>query len=380
MALPTPSQLGLSKSSLGNLKCSLCSGFLSVPPICFAGHKYTCGRCSSTGNRVTIYEELAKYMIFPCIHEKCNVQVPWGQVENHELACPHKEIRCPFGSCKTYFKVKTVIQHVEDCHKICLHTNELTIPRRLRDIPLKNFNADRKVFLLVKNNVPFIGMAYINCTLNNKKAIKGYELAFGVYSFKNNVGSMTDATYQVELMVKNSNQDVNYIWEYQEIKLFNEKLHCFDCFTGNCKLPHHSNDKKNFLTSRLDNIDKVGDMNVTYTIKIETKKRPQEKLLPHSSGKQTEVYKVICSFCRDIMCAPIFVCGCGQSLCCSSCKHKSLSCPFCREKLGQTRNLVVEKITEVLQISCQNIAKGCKYTGTVKSTKQHIINCKYNFL
>ncbi|CAG9820594.1 unnamed protein product [Phaedon cochleariae] len=116
---PTPvsaavSQIGLSKESLKHLKCGTCEGFLSVPPITMEKEgNYACGRCNSSGTRVLIYEELAKYMVFPLCRQTIS------DTRNLVLEEIAETVRTPCQNadkgCKYSGSVKSTKQHLMDC-------------------------------------------------------------------------------------------------------------------------------------------------------------------------------------------------------------------------------------------------------------------------
>ncbi|KAJ8948899.1 hypothetical protein NQ314_008333 [Rhamnusium bicolor] len=116
-------QLALPKDAINYNKCSLCQKLLSVPPIMTASsekNQYVCGRCKDvkceTYTRNTLFENIARYLSFPCTYENCTEIIPWGLVELHEEECTHRKIRCPiyYQECDEEIEITKLKSHFEE--------------------------------------------------------------------------------------------------------------------------------------------------------------------------------------------------------------------------------------------------------------------------
>lgn len=67
------------------LRCDLCHGYLSVPPISSHEDKVSCGRCNPGWPRNIVYEQLAQFAVFPCTY--CQRTMPWDEIPAHEERC-----------------------------------------------------------------------------------------------------------------------------------------------------------------------------------------------------------------------------------------------------------------------------------------------------
>ncbi|CAH1987131.1 unnamed protein product [Acanthoscelides obtectus] len=367
--------VGLNREELTKLKCSQCQLYLSLPPIVHKNGKWYCGRCKVAGIRNDIYEELAKYMCFPCVHETCKLQLQWGQVANHELACPHKVILCPFINCKEKYKNKEFLAHFSKTHASNLFfTNELRAGRRFRHLSFNQFGTDRRVYAITYENLNYLVMVYLDAEKHPKTNTVGiYNFSFGVYSVQ---AKSKKKCYEVDIqIIWDSGIITNYNIKDQQILQFNDRIHCLKCIQGICSLEFHENKKNNFLPTKLAKLKNLGDMEVQFRVAIVNATEPQ--IVSNNKGKDNHS-DLKCSKCRDYMCSPIYVCSLNHSFC-ISCKRRITSCNTCKTVILDTRNADLEYIAEKTEIPCHNKGKGCNYVGIIRRTKQHQFDCKYNF-
>lgn len=105
----------LPKAAIDELKCINCSLYISFGPV-------TCGRCpNEAGEPVAIYENVARFINFPCIDAQgCERKFPFGEeMKTHEACCPYKQNMCPMGSCRNCeFRgsSKTMLKHLVLAH------------------------------------------------------------------------------------------------------------------------------------------------------------------------------------------------------------------------------------------------------------------------
>lgn len=367
----------LMKNHLLNLHCNNCKKILSVGPIRLNNGIYTCGRCSSLfGEHVTIYEELAKFMSFPCTNDLCPAQLKWGEVSNHERNCPYKLMDCPKPNCKLCYNVSDAYQHFTTIHKELVYEQDLQIKRTLRDIPLENFNRDRGAYLLCHENQSYVVMVFGTCKEDRYEPgyIGSYSYSFGVfYLYKN---EKTKTHYDLTVKITDD-QDIHttYSWKNQEIREYTNE-NCLGCLDKNC-YKGHTNKPKKFLWNQINNILNDGcHYVIKYSVKLVNNKSNIQTA--PSSVNSTLSSKLECPICYEYLCAPIYICANGHSVC-SKCRKKIRTCPLCQAIIGNSRNYSLEEISETLEVCCANAIKGCTFIGKVKNTKQHTLsNCPFN--
>lgn len=368
-------QLALMKNNMSNLKCSTCENYLSVAPIYTNKGKFICGRCKPLGDRVTIYEELAKYMTFPCVHKSCTLQLKWGQVQNHEQNCPFKIVACPKIKCATYHTVKDLNKHFKDMHQDLLYVSGKSINRRLRDMPVSQFNKDKKVYLLQHENQSYLIMVY--CTYKEDRYNPGYIASYSYYfgAFYLYQNEYTKTKYDLTVSVADEDNVVtDYCWYGEPLRQFNYKEHCLGCLEPNCHLGHNGTPKI-FLWNKIDKIKNDCDYVVTYSVKLVN--QTSTKNIDKTFGNSSLASKLECPVCYEYLSAPIFICNTGHSLC-SNCKKKLKKCALCQAVVSNSRNYALEEISESLEICCPNASQGCKYFGKIPNTKMHFSICVFN--
>lgn len=365
----------LTKNNMVNLVCNTCKKYLSVSPVYISNGKFICGRCEPSGHRVTIYEELAKYMIFPCIHESCTVKLNWGQVQDHEGNCPNKVIICPKHNCSSSHKAKDLYQHFVVKHQDLLCSNNFKVNRRLRDMEFKYFNKDKKVYLLHHENQSYLVMVYGTCKEDkySPSYIESYSYYFGVFYLYKTKDTKTH--YDLTVGITDVDQVVtDYSWYNEPLKEFDYNTHCLGCLDNNCLLGHVGNKRRMFLWNKIDNLKNECDFTVTYSVQL-VKEKTADKL--PSPGNSSIAAKLECPICYEYFSAPIYICNNGHSLC-SKCKKKVTKCCLCQAAIGNSRNYALEEISETLELCCPNASKGCKYLGTVRNIQLHVSTCKCN--
>lgn len=370
------SSLALTKNHLLNLRCNNCGRFLSVAPIHLSNGKYFCGRCNLSGERVIIYEELAKCMSFPCTNDSCPAQLKWEEVKNHENNCSYKVMDCPKPNCKLRYKVKEAYQHFTSIHKELVYTKELQIKRTLRDLPVENFNADRRAYLLHNENQSYVFMVYGTCKKDKHEPayIGSYSYSFGVFYLHKN--KKTKTHYDLTVTITDEHKiDTSYSWQNQELREYMNES-CLGCLDKNCCKGHAYKPKK-FLWNKIHNLKNDGcNYVIKYSVNLVNTKPGNQTA--SSCVNETLSSKLECPICIEYLCAPIYICANGHSIC-SKCKKKIRTCPFCQVAIGNSRNYTLEEICGTLEVCCANAIKGCTFTGKVKNTREHtLFNCQFN--
>lgn len=343
------------------LKCSICSCFLSVPPITVVssdGKNYKCGRCCDIFTVLNIrnwtYEILAEEVSFPCIHKGCKELIPWKDTFVHENLCKHRKILCPStDTCKVTLNMDNIHQHFERNHKELVHYGKVIC------YPTTDFT----VLLLKKNEIfmvfilhlpPYFYIKVFTTTLTQPKI-----------------------SYQYNIQIVTSQEDLpNFTFLGKDVELFNERNHCINCLKKICKLKYHkysnsSNEEvyKDYVKIRKDYIPESQYQMEINIIANGSKKDP--------SNEKTVRENLICPICMELMIAPIYSCQTGHVLC-SRCKRSIIKCPFCKRKMDDLRNYALEKIAEQFKLNCAFYKYGCGFIGTAEEIKSHEEVCVFS--
>lgn len=393
----------LPRAVTDNLKCDLCKGYLSVAPISSNEEKFACGRCNPGWSRDRIYEHLAQFMVFPCSF--CDEQFPWSSMEKHEsqcrkdvILCPskfkknfniskmpqstigeyHKEcqyrqIMCPFDFCDASYEVKNVEKHFVKFHKDYVFNNTVEAKKILKEEKVWNFNPDTQVCLIVYKMMPFLLYIHSVCTYEETTGdIISYDYFFSIFSL---CLENCDFQYDVTLSITGENETTVLSLKDQEIKPFNEKLHCIKYL----RIGLIKYNSFNFMTTRFEKLRKSNKLKLSYSIQIceEFNVKVDNSIKNFfvnidNLGKSFE-----CPICKDYLSSPIYNCNTGHTFC-KKCKEQLMICPFCQAVIDKSRNFVLEDILDVLQIVCPNEPKGCQFFGKVHEIKHHELTCLFN--
>ncbi|XP_065345631.1 E3 ubiquitin-protein ligase siah-1-like [Cloeon dipterum] len=100
-------------------------------------------------------------------------------------------------------------------------------------------------------------------------------------------------------------------------------------------------------------------------------KRP--KITDESAGLNSNILSMIeCPVCLEYMGPPINQCRRGH-LVCSSCRAQLGNCPTCRSRFTDLRNLVLERIVEMIKYPCKH--DNCDEMLLLKNKCVHELNC-----
>lgn len=333
----------LSDDDTRNTKCARCKNYLSVPPICICLNDMVCGRCTKEcgdieKNRAYFYEDLAKFMFFPCKNDiyGCSVQVPWGEVLDHESRCKFDRIICPAMGCESKIGSEQVLHHFKVNHEHdILKENEYQF-----SLQEKTLRTNK---LFIWNNYPFI---------ISIKTIKG-KIYFEVSCLK-------------------------------ELSTENLKLKCVlsskICSNSICltKLNLTKYDSKFLISSNKEELDISALRNIlgpqiTCVINFEN----EDKTLKCAFNSNKMLSELECPICTDYMLPPIYMCSTGHSLC-GLCKTKLSKCPSCDTDFSEARNYSLEKISEIVTYPCKYKHQGCDFVANHKDITFHEVKCPYS--
>ncbi|CAG9861356.1 unnamed protein product [Phyllotreta striolata] len=389
----------LTANTLSRLKCDLCHGYLSIPPISSYRDQNACGRCSPDWPRNTIYEQLAKYASFPCIY--CNDDYAWGLIQHHEkkckgnrLLCPagkdrpyktgdrhegeyHKKcqrrVRCPFELCLVAFDIQNIVQHFKQYHKDYVFTNSVEANKILKVEKIWDFKSDTKVCIIQFDSIPFLLYIHSDCNFNGATGdIIYYNYYFSVFTFCLEGCKRID--YSTSLQA--SSRDETITNKHQNIQIYNDKIH-------SVQFLHRDLFKLNsfdFMTTKIEGIERAEHMALRYSVKIQLRDN-STKELPETVHGAFDLIGIErhfeCPICKEYMHPPIYNCSTGHTIC-RYCRDKLSTCPYCQAVVGRSRNFVLEDILETLLLQCHNEHKGCKYAGRIQEIKLHEMSCSYN--
>lgn len=394
----------LPRSITDELKCDLCHSYLSIAPISSYEDKFACGRCNPGWPRNIIYEHIAQFMVFPCTY--CEEQLSWSLLEKHEsqcrenvILCPSKynknfqlskipqssigeyhkkcqdrQIACPFDFCDATYEVNNIGKHFGKYHKDYVFTNVVKAKKILKEEKVWNFNPDTQVCLITYRMMPFLLFIHSVCTYEESTGdILSYDYFFSIFSL---CLENTDFQYSVKLELASQNETTPVTLNNQEVKPFNEKLHCVKYL----RIGLIKYNSFNFMTTRFEKLRKSNDLKLFYEIQIfdhldfRSQKNKQENFLVNIDGLG-KIFE--CPICKEYLSSPVFNCNAGHTIC-KKCKDQLMICPFCQAIIAQSRNFILEDILEIMQILCSNEPKGCKFIGKVDELKLHELICLYN--
>ncbi|KAJ8957881.1 hypothetical protein NQ318_001877 [Aromia moschata] len=331
--------------------CDLCHGYLSVPPISTHEDKVSCGRCNPGWPRNHVYERLAQFVLFPCTY--CGDKLSWNDVPKHEqkcrrnvILCPagyardynlskmpssnpgeyHPEcqartISCPFDYCDVRYEIRDVSPHFQKFHQdYVFSSNHVTARKNMKEEKVWNFNSDNQVCLVVFKQMPFLLYIHSDCNYDeNTGDIVSYDYYFGVFF-------LLQEPIRLE------------IHRFGDLG-FGRGRHVVHNEEPRGLIKHSSFD---FMTTRFQDLTKLPDMKLTYTVKLldgfeasEQDTKPKPNLKVDNIGKNSE-----CPICKEYMHPPVYNCDLGHSVC-KNCKSKMTICPFCKAFIGNSRNFVI---------------------------------------
>ncbi|XP_039294060.1 uncharacterized protein LOC111048207 isoform X3 [Nilaparvata lugens] len=83
-----------------------------------------------------------------------------------------------------------------------------------------------------------------------------------------------------------------------------------------------------------------------------------------------------CPVCLETIVPPIHQCRKGHPVC-GMCRPRLNVCPTCRTRFTDTRNLLMEKVADMMQFPCKNYVVGCAVSTALKDKVSHEMGCGY---
>ncbi|CAH1176948.1 unnamed protein product [Phaedon cochleariae] len=369
---------------LKSMKCCLCQNVLSVPPIIAIsedGKHLKCGRCKNVKKpfnaRNFAFENIVKFFSFPCIYEDCNEMIPWKDVERHEDICEKKTISCPiYYECGDIVQVQNLEEHMKQNHRKNMNFGYLTskLKQHWGEVHFVKSNNQQFLVMIKNYDTPEVYVASLN----------GINECF-TYNLK--LSSISKDKYSVSI-------------ENEPINKYDDRDHCFSCIDETCDLKHHPHSSVNGNIPVTVNCKKIdlthikplfGDISkIKYTIKIHpkkdfeanNKKMVNENLTVKSQTNNSTVVDLLkkqlqCPICMEYMIGYIYNCEKGHVVC-NVCKIQLTECPYCRTKIGESRNFPLENLAEIVPFACRFSEDGCEFTGEYKLLCEHEKSCEYD--
>ncbi|XP_067143711.1 E3 ubiquitin-protein ligase SIAH1A-like [Centruroides vittatus] len=83
-----------------------------------------------------------------------------------------------------------------------------------------------------------------------------------------------------------------------------------------------------------------------------------------------------CPVCYEHMSPPRYQCPAGHMIC-SRCKELVQWCPTCRREMDNHRNISLEKLAEIVTLSCKYRDNGCKKSYILREREAHERGCSF---
>lgn len=144
---------------LKKLLCSVCGEYMSCAPIRMTyDGAVLCGRCCDLEDkptlRITLYEDLAEMLVFPCANKThgCTETFYMAEIKDHEEECEYRQYVCPVaesGQCDWSGSRKNILDHCKEQHRDKILQGPHTIKHQINE-------NNRKTFLLAAFEMLFI--------------------------------------------------------------------------------------------------------------------------------------------------------------------------------------------------------------------------------
>lgn len=283
-------------------------------------------------------------------------------------------LTCPKLKCTGSYTASTLPQHFLSQHSELVFKNKFEIKRTLRDLPIKNFNEDKAVYMLFDEREPYFLMVYGSCKvdINDPRYIGSYQYYFGIFYLSNN--ERTKTMYDLKIIITDENGvNTDYSWHDRPVKMLKDEdyLKKPDMFLWNT-INIENKGCQYVIRHSVQLID-----NKCHDINVPSQSVACYKEVARPSEIPTIASKLECPICFEYLFTPIYLCASGHSLC-SKCKLKVKKCALCEAVVGNSRNYTLEQILETLEICCPNVAKGCTNAATVNIIKMHMLSCVFN--
>ncbi|KAG5896738.1 hypothetical protein JTB14_031720 [Gonioctena quinquepunctata] len=358
--------LSVIEETLKSVKCHFCQHVLSFPPILISFQdeaKNKCGRCKALKKgqwvRNLVFESVAQHLSYPCIH--CDKNIPWAEVEKHELSCKERAIPCPFK--KSGCELDVVIPVMESHFKY-LHPRKVFYDKIVHDIDL-NWQRTTPLLLIVEKTVFIV-----------------YLMRDAIF-----VGCLEKQTKFSLFNVEFTGQDNSKVVKYKNQKIveFDDRLHCYECMKDRCDIAYHpysnkytkpsvNQDMNSFnLFSMISILNAPTHVKVTLTL-ISSKEPDSLQEMSFYNVSNLLRSQLECPVCTEYLVGPIFACRKGHGLC-RKCKLRIQQCPSCETEFEGSRCYQLENLAENIQIVCSNNNSGCNFVGNLQQISLHESVC-----
>nr|CAH7735473.1 unnamed protein product [Callosobruchus chinensis] len=222
--------------------------------------EYTCGRCRPSADSNGPYEEIAKYIEFPCSNKDCKVKLKWDDVKDHEAVCPFGYRKCPVVTCPAFFRFNNMLRHFNAAHEAFVHQDQCNL-----FLKLNQASCEVAIHCLSCWDTEFL--VFVKTIITDRSWNK---FSFGVASLPNSALDLKKSDtmyYTVHLhLTLHSGGCVSKKFE-QRIHHYDFDKHCENCFRGKCNKTDHQDEKfLNMESEIIDANDYKGD--VQCTIKV----------------------------------------------------------------------------------------------------------------
>ncbi|XP_072382422.1 uncharacterized protein [Diabrotica undecimpunctata] len=300
------------------ITCSNCSKLLNISPIYTLeeddSSKQVCGRClhivahfEGTKWRQVAYENLAKFMTFPCAFEKegCTSILPWDKVVDHELGCFSATIICPANDngiykgpeCSWNGNAAYFQHHIEEDHK-----DWIIDPPYFEEIPDEN----RMYFTHV--NKKLAAIVFIKIDAKNYKScvfLIGSDMESQFYRYQLELNAGNDANSI--LLRKGRLEPFGY---FQAILSNKEKL--LDINLDIIKPMISQSKARKPLSAKFSIAMKqkkvINQISEACGVKCRIPKSKALKQIVNNTLDENLLAELVCPVCIEFMVPPIYIC------------------------------------------------------------------------
>ncbi|KAK9877185.1 hypothetical protein WA026_016934 [Henosepilachna vigintioctopunctata] len=361
------------------LRCCICNKPLSVPPILHNSELGNiCGRCeesalnyeeanNSTLERQRVYENIAKYLTFPCSYGVlgCKTELAWNSVHDHEEVCEFKNIVCPLSDekfhdqCNWLDEHSKLAAHIKNDHKkFFSYPPETILKKDLKNKIIFSEIAGR-IFVIILDYKTELNKFFccISADLNWKDC-QNYEYQVEMCSLSDdNLVTDNPIAWKKDVVQPLLGNTFATLENSLEIDMDSFKL----LFDKSEKILVKINISKKSKSSGSKNNTVAANVSLNRTEYCEI----NEELL----------HDLECPVCVEFMVPPIYICRIGHNVC-KCCNDKLQYCPLCRSQLLGGRNFTLEKLTATINYPCVNRKEGCGFIGPIVQVKKHENDCK----
>lgn len=363
------SKLFIPNDLLDSMVCLNCNAHLSVFPIYtkIDGSGALCGRCKIMEDNKFIrdeaYEGLAQFLIFPCRYVKdgCKENLTPPKLEEHERCCKFRKFDCPTKidlKCQWKGARANLVEHFEQKHAAFLLKEpsfKLNFVNSQEECFL--FQQDEELFVIKKEVDARKGI--FSCSVEHLKAVEESDV------------------YNHSLKIESGNKNFFY--------------KCPDKSTCDNERLNSTQLTQDILRERLHDPDAI-NVNIqifkTKLVEVESSSAPEEgevagavipkpiDLKKNPNINWDMLSEMECPVCFDYMLSPIYQCTNGHSIC-EPCKSRLTECPVCKNKFQETKNFVLEKMTQHMIYPCKFYKSGCQFSVKATEIRNHENGCEF---